>query len=77
MGEEEYAYAPWGGMSSIVPYVAGLYALACQADSSITFEKFSEIANYTAIETEYISEQYGKQKFRLIDLNAIIGKLIK
>jgi len=63
-------------MSSIVPYVAGLYALACPADS-ITFEKFSEIANYTAIETEYISEQYGKQKFRLIDLNAIIGKLIK
>lgn len=77
LGEEEYAYAPWGGMSAIVPYVAGLYVLACQADSSITFEKFCEIANYTANETEYISEQYGKQKFRLIDPNAIIENLIK
>ncbi len=77
LGEEEYAYAPWEGMSSIVPYVAGLYTLACQADSSITFEKFSEIANYTAIETEHISEQYGKQKFRLIDPNAITENLIK
>lgn len=39
LGEEDYAYVSWGGMSSIVPYVAGLYTLACQVDSSITIEK--------------------------------------
>ncbi|MDU5211609.1 MAG: hypothetical protein E6441_18010, partial [Clostridium sp.] len=77
LGEDKYAYDSWGGRSSIVPYVAGLYALACQADNSITFEKFLEVADKTAYEAESVSEEYGKQRFRIINPNAIIEELIK
>ncbi|WP_195619317.1 S8/S53 family peptidase [Clostridium paraputrificum] len=76
LGEDKYAYDSWGGMSSIVPYVAGLYALACQADNSLTFEKFLEVADKTAYESECVSEEYGKQRFRIINPNAIIEELI-
>ena len=40
-------------MSSIVPYVAGMYALACQADDSITFDEFYKLASETAYRSEY------------------------
>ncbi|MBS6888302.1 hypothetical protein D7V67_07890 [Clostridium paraputrificum] len=76
LGEDKYAYDSWGGMSSIVPYVAGLYALACQADNSITFEKFLEVVDKTAYESECVSKEYGKQRFKIINPNAIIEELI-
>ena len=39
-GREEYGYYRIGGWSSIFPFVAGLYALACQVDPDITPEVF-------------------------------------
>ena len=37
-GGAEYAYFAGGGMSWAAPYVAGLYALACQVKPEVTFE---------------------------------------
>lgn len=47
-GEAEYAYFAEGGMSWAVPYVAGLYALACQVKPDVTFEEFLAAAQATA-----------------------------
>ncbi|WP_297872073.1 S8/S53 family peptidase [uncultured Oscillibacter sp.] len=47
-GPEEYAYFPEGGMSWAVPWVAGLYALACQVKPEVTFEEFLAAAQATA-----------------------------
>ena len=47
-GPEEYAHFPEGGMSWAVPWVAGLYALACQVKPEVTFEEFLAAAQATA-----------------------------
>lgn len=43
-GENDYVFYRAGGWSWSIPYIAGLYALACQVDKQITPEKFWEIA---------------------------------
>ncbi len=60
-GMEAYACFAEGGMSWVVPYVAGLYALACQVKPEVTFEEFLAAAQATARavsvrrdETEYL-----------------------
>ena len=47
-GEDVYAYFAEGGMSWVCPYVAGLYALACQVKPYVTYEKFLSAAQATA-----------------------------
>ncbi len=47
-GTADYTYYVDGGMSWAVPYVAGLYALACQVKTDVTFEEFVEAARATA-----------------------------
>lgn len=47
-GASEYAYYPSGGSSWKAPYVAGLFALACQVKPEITFEEFVQAAKETA-----------------------------
>ena len=74
-GKENYTYSCWGGMSSIVPYVAGMYALACQADDSITFDEFYKLANETAYRSEYTFATYGMQEYRIINPGGIIEEL--
>jgi hypothetical protein len=39
-GDEDYVFYRSGGMSWSVPYIAGLYALACQTDPGTTPESF-------------------------------------
>ena len=39
-GQEDYVFYSSGGWSWSIPYIAGLYALSCQVDSSITPEVF-------------------------------------
>ena len=39
-GTEDYAFYAQGGWSWCVPYVAGLYALACQVKPNVTPESF-------------------------------------
>ena len=47
-GTEDYAYYINGGTSWAIPYVAGLYALACQVKPDVTFEAFTAAARATA-----------------------------
>lgn len=62
-------------MSSIVPYVAGMYALACQADDSITFDEFYKLASETAYRSECTFATYGMQEYRIINPGGIIEEL--
>ena len=43
-GEGDYAFYPQGGWSWVTPYLAGLYALACQVNPEVTPEVFWETA---------------------------------
>lgn len=52
-GKSEYTYMCETGVEGINAYLAGLYALACQKNPSITFERFTEVARTTAFEKDY------------------------
>jgi len=43
-GQEDYAVYQNGGWSWTIPYLAGTYALACQASPEITYDEFWETA---------------------------------
>jgi hypothetical protein len=43
-GADEYVFYRIGGFSWTVPYIAGVYALAVQADPAITPERFWALA---------------------------------
>lgn len=62
-GTSDYAFYSTGGSSWKVPYVAGLYALACQVKPDITFEAFLSAAKATgrpvSIEHEGVEYPYG------------------
>ena len=47
-GPSEYAYFSEGGTSWTVPWIAGLYALACQVKPDVTFAEFLDAAQATA-----------------------------
>lgn len=63
-GGAEYAYFAGGGMSWAAPYVAGLYALACQVKPEVTFEEFLAAARSTArpvsVWKDGVEYPYGK-----------------
>ena len=63
-GGAEYAYFAGGGTSWAVPYVAGLYALACQVKPEVTFEEFLAAARSTArpvsVWRDGVEYPYGK-----------------
>jgi len=46
-GDDHYVYYRDGGWSWAIPWIAGMYALACQADPSVTPDRFWQ----TALET--------------------------
>ena len=75
IGTSDYLYKPIGGGSWIVPYVAGLYALACQVDSQITFEEFTAIARETGKITSVTDENVTYEFGTIIDPIALINKL--
>lgn len=74
-GEAEYAYFSEGGMSWAVPWVAGLYALACQVRPDVTFADFLAAAQATArpvsIDRDGKTYPYG----RVTDPAALLAKL--
>ncbi|MFI3301422.1 MAG: LysM peptidoglycan-binding domain-containing protein [Candidatus Gastranaerophilales bacterium] len=66
-----------------IPVIAGLYTLACQADSSMTPERFVELARETAQEIEINnnfegSDNYGQTQIaKIIDAETLIKKIIE
>ncbi|NLL77235.1 MAG: S8 family serine peptidase [Clostridiales bacterium] len=51
-GVNDYAIFQSGGLSWSVPYLAGVYALACQVKPDIDYKEFWEIALETAVANE-------------------------
>lgn len=70
-GEQDYVFYRQGGMSWAVPYVAGIYALACQVKPDITPELFWETAADTGVMLYNGKTPVGK----IIDPAALIDKL--
>jgi len=61
-GNEVYVFYRQGGWSWSIPYIAGLYALACQVKPTVTPEEFWTTALKTGTTTEF--EHEGK-KYKL------------
>ncbi len=76
-GDNDYVFYSEGGYSWTAPYLAGVYALACQIDPKITPEEFWSIALRTGKTTQI--EHNGKQvSFGVIlDPPALIAALQK
>lgn len=75
-GEDVYCFSRFGGWSAMEPYIAGLYAMACQVKPDITPELFWK----TALETGAIREvTKGEDQYpaRMLDPVALIEKLQK
>jgi hypothetical protein len=74
-GITDYVFYRTGGMSWAVPWVAGLYALACQVRSDITPELFWEVAENTSrsvtININGRTETFG----RIIDPVALVDAI--
>lgn len=65
IGSDGYVYYPQGGWSWSIPYIAGVYALACQVDRDITPSKFWDLALKTGDSIQI--ERDGKEfKFERI-----------
>ena len=47
LGPNEYFFCRQGGWSWSIPFIAGIYALACQVDPKITPDRFWELARKT------------------------------
>jgi hypothetical protein len=76
-GENDYVFYSQGGWSWSIPYIAGLYALSCQADPSITPEIFWKKAldTGTTIDIEKNEKTY---KFgKIVDPVKLINSLEK
>lgn len=74
-GVSDYDYMPIGGVSWIVPYIAGLYSLSCQVKPDITFRDFTNIARRTG-KMVTVSDETGTYSFGLvIDPESIIAEL--
>lgn len=63
-GDTDYVFYSSGGMSWAVPWIAGIYALACQVKPDITPELFWETAQKTSVaartEIDGSTEQFGR-----------------
>ena len=59
-GEENYFFNRLGGQSWVMPYIAGLYALAAQVDPAVTPEKFwlAAIQTGRTIDVQHNSQTY-------------------
>lgn len=75
-GEGEYAYFAEGGMSWVVPYAAGLYALACQVRPEVTYEEFLAAAQATADPAAIWSREGEEYPYgRVVDPAALLARL--
>lgn len=78
--EEAYRHDSRASASWAIPVVAGYYALACQADTSMTPEEFKKLASETARVQESTTVKVGQTMVRtedavqikIIDINALL-----
>jgi hypothetical protein len=74
-GLQDFTFARPGGWSWAIPYIAGAYALAAQVESSITPERFWELALQTGrtIQIERDGQVYALGP--ILDMTALVGEL--
>lgn len=71
-GVEDYAFFRLGGGSWTMPYFAGVYALVCQVDSSITPDEFLDLTWETGRVLEVGEGEHAFVLGRIIDPVALI-----
>jgi hypothetical protein len=74
-GPEDYVYYSSGGWGWSVPYLAGLYALACQVDPDITPERFWKTALNTGQVISVATEGQTLKLGNIVDPVALIDAL--
>ena len=74
-GKSDYTFYRTGGASWTVPWVAGLYALACQVKPDITPRRFWEVARKTSVAARTTTDRKEIEYGRIIDPNALIAEL--
>jgi len=74
-GPKDYYFSRIGGQSWIVPWVAGLYALACQAKPAITPEQFWKAALETAGPIDFIRDGKKYTLAKVVNPVHLINKL--
>lgn len=70
-----YAYYPYGGLSWAVPYIAGLYALACQAKKDLTPNEFWQLAMETGESVEIEKDGNLFKLERIVNPVRLLDKL--
>jgi hypothetical protein len=76
-GPKEYAHYGDGGLSWIVPYMAGAYALAAQVDPGITPERFRSLAMKTGRTIQTSVKGQSVSLGPILDMPALIQALRK
>ncbi len=76
-GQAQYAFYADGGNSWAIPYVAGLYALAAQADSRITPETFWALALRTGRTVKVAQAGTTRDLGLIADPGAIVAAIEK
>ena len=74
-GDSDYAFYRSGGMSWSVPWVAGLYALACQEKPDITPQMFWQVARETGVVASTTLDGKTQQYGRIINPKDLLRKL--
>ncbi len=73
--ENDYFFCRIGGVSWIMPFSAGLYALALQVDPGLTLDRFWELAFQTAIPLEVSHDGTMYKIGKLVDPRGLIKAL--
>jgi membrane protease YdiL (CAAX protease family) len=74
-GPDDYYWCRTGGLSWMMPYAAGLYALALQADPALTPERFWQIAFDTAVPLEVDRNGTPRRIGKLVNPQGIIAEV--
>lgn len=75
-GVNDYVFYREGGLSWAIPYVAGLFAVACQANHAVTPELFWQTAFATSREQALKPNEPGTTA-RIVNPPSLIGHLTK
>jgi hypothetical protein len=76
-GNGDYFWGRVGGLSWTIPYLAGLYALACQVQPNITPEAFWSTALATAATTAIRNGDSTYSFGKIIEPVALIDALLR
>jgi membrane protease YdiL (CAAX protease family) len=73
--EDEYYFCRIGGLSWMMPFSAGLFALSLQVDPDLTLDQFWELAFQTAEPLEVFHDGTMYKIGKLVDPQALIAEL--